>query len=125
MAILLVVSALLLDLLGCTMPLAWIEGSRVFKAGVILIWFAMIATSITMGLLYSEKLMGLNPLLMVGLESICLIGAVCPLYGFAANLAPCGAAQVNTVAVITLIDLLVTAIGYISLLLGMVWLIFL
>lgn len=124
MAILLVVSALLLDLLGCTMPLAWIEGSRAFKAGVILIWFAMVATSITMGLLYSEKLMGLNPLLMVGLESICLIGAVCPLYGLAANLAPCGAAQVITVAVITLMDLLVTAIGYISLLLGMVWLIF-
>lgn len=125
MAILLVVSALLLDLLGCTMPLAWIEGSRAFKAGVILIWFAMVATSITMGLLYLEKLMGLNPLLKVGLESICLIGAVCPLYGFAANLAPRGAAQVNTVAVITLMDLLVTAIGYISLLLGMVWLIFL
>lgn len=125
MAILLVVSALLLDLLGCTMPLAWIEGSRAFKAGVILIWFAMVAISVTMGLLYSEKLMGLNPLLKVGLESICLIGAVCPLYGFAANLAPCGTAQVNTVAVLTLMDFLVTAIGYISLLLGMVWLIFL
>lgn len=124
MAILLVILALLLDLLGCTMPLAWIEGSRAFKAGVIMIWFAIVATSITMGLLYSEKLMGLNPLLTVGLESICLICALCPLYGFTSNLAPCGAAQANTVAILALMDLLVTAIGYISLLLGTVWLIF-
>lgn len=124
MVVHLIVSALLLDFLGCTMPLAWIEGTRTFKAGVILIWFALIAIFITMGLQYSEKLMGLNPLLTLGLESICLICAACPLYGLTTHLAPCGTAQVNTVAVLSLMDLLVTAVGYISLLLGTVWLIF-
>lgn len=124
MVVHLIVSALLLDFFGCMMPLAWVEDTKAFKVGVFLIWAALVADSVLMGLFYPRELAGVNPLLAAGLESICLICAMYPLHGFASNLAPCGTAQVNTVAVLSLMDLLVTAVGYISLLLGTVWLIF-
>ena len=124
MAILLVVSALLLDFLGCAMPLSWIVDTRGIKAGVFLIWLALVFVSVLMGVLYQKQLVVVNPLLTVGLESICLVCAIYPLFGIAVSLAPRGTAQINTVTVLAFLDLLVTTAGYISLLLGTVWLIF-
>ena len=46
-----------------------------------------------------------------------------PLHGFASNLAPCGI-RVDAAAALAFIDFLVTAVGYVSLLLGTIWLIF-
>ncbi len=46
-----------------------------------------------------------------------------PLHGFASNMAPCGI-RVDTAAALAFIDFLVTAVGYVSLLLGTIWLIF-
>ena len=71
MVIHLIASALLLDILGCMMPLALVEDTKAFKVGVFLIWAALVADS-----------------------------------------------------VLAFLDLLVTTAGYISLLLGTVWLIF-
>lgn len=70
MAVLLVVSALLLDFLGCMMPLAWVEDTKAFKVGVFLIWAALVADSVLMGLLHRDELAVVNPLLTAGLESI-------------------------------------------------------
>lgn len=124
MAVPLIASALLLDFFGCMVPLAWIEDTKTFKLGVFLLWAALVATSILMGLLYSRELVGVNPLLTVGLESICLACAIYPVHGFASNMMPYSDAQANTVACLALIDLFVTAVGFISLLLGTIWFIF-
>lgn len=124
MVVPLIASALLLDFLGCMMSLAWVEDTKAFKVGVFLIWAALVADSVLMGLFYPRELAGVNPLLTVGLESICLVCAIYPLFGFATSLAPRGTAQINTVTVLAFLDLLVTTAGYISLLLGTVWLIF-
>ena len=124
MAILLVVSALLLDFLGCAMPLALVEDTKAFKVGVFLIWAALVADSVLMGLFYPRELAGVNPLLAAGLESICLVCAIYPLFGIAMGLTPHSAGQINTLAVLALLDLLVATVGYGSLLLGTVWLIF-
>lgn len=124
MAISLIASALLLDIFGCMVPLTWIEDTRVFKVGIFLLWMALVAISILMGSLYPRELVGVNPLLTMGLESVCLSCAIYPVYGFASNMTPYSNAQANTVGILALIDLLVTAVGYISLLLGTVWLIF-
>lgn len=124
MAILMVVSALLLGFLGSAMPLSWIVDTRGIKAGVFLIWLTLAIVAVLMGLLHRDELAGVNPLLTAGLESICLVCAIYPLFGFATSLAPRGAAQINTVTVLAFLDLLVTTVGYISLLLGTVWLIF-
>lgn len=124
MAVPLIASALLLDFFGCMVPLAWIEDTRTFKLGVFLLWAALVSTSILMGLLYSRELVGVNPLLTVGLESICLACAIYPVHGFASNMTPYSDAQANTVACLVLIDLFVTAVGYISLLVGTIWFIF-
>lgn len=124
MVIHLIASALLLDILGCMMPLAWVEDTKAFKVGVFLIWAALVADSVLMGVLRQKQLVAVNPLLTVGLESICLVCAIYPLFGFATSLAPRGTAQINTVTVLAFLDLLVTTAGYISLLLGTVWLIF-
>ena len=124
MVVPLIASALLLDFFGCMMPLAWVEDTKAFKVGVFLIWAALVADSVLMGLFYLRELAGVNPLLAVGLESICLVCAIYPLFGFATSLAPRGTAQINTVTVLAFLDLLVTTAGYISLLLGTVWLIF-
>ena len=124
MAISLIALALLLDIFGCMVPLTWIEDTRVFKVGIFLLWMALVAISILMGSLYPRELVGVNPLLTMGLESVCLSCAIYPVHGFASNMTPYSNAQANTVAILVLIDLLVTAVGYISLLLGTVWLIF-
>ena len=124
MAVPLITSALLLDFFGCMVPLAWIEDTKTFKLGVFLLWTALVATSILMGLLYSRELVGVNPLLKVGLESICLVCAIYPVHGFASNMTSYSDAQVNTVACLALIDLFVTAVRYISLLVGTIWFIF-
>ena len=124
MVVQLIASALLLDFFGCMMPLAWVEDTKAFKVGVFLIWAALVADSVLMGLFYPRELAEVNPLLAAGLESICLICAMYPLHGFASNMTPYSDAQANTVACLVLIDLFVTAVGYISLLLGTIWLIF-
>lgn len=124
MVVPLIASALLLDFFGCMMPLALVEDTKAFKVGVFLIWAALVADSVLMGLFYPRELAGVNPLLAAGLESICLICAMYPLHGFASNMTPYSNAQANTVAILALIDFFVTAAGYISLLLGTVWLIF-
>lgn len=124
MAILLVVSALLLDFLGCTIPLSWIKDARSIKAGVFLIWLALVIVSVLMGMLYQKRLAAVNPLLTVGLESICLVCAIYPLFGIATTLVPRSVAQINTLTVLALLDLLVATVGYGSLLFGTFWLIF-
>lgn len=124
MVVQLIASALLLDFLGCMMPLALVEDTKAFKVGVFLIWAALVADSVLMGLFYPRELAGVNPLLAAGLESICLICAMYPLHGFASNITPYGTAQANTVACLALIDLFVTAVGYVSLLVGTIWFIF-
>lgn len=115
MVVQLIASALLLDFFGCMMPLALVEDTKAFKVGVFLIWAALVADSVLMGLFYPRELAGVNPLLAAGLESICLICAMYPLHGFASNLAPCGI-RVDTAAALAFIDFLVTAVGYVSLL---------
>ena len=117
MVVQLIVAALLLDFFGCMMPLALVEDTKAFKVGVFLIWAALVADSVLMGLFYPRELAGVNPLLAAGLESMY------PLHGFASNLAPCGI-RVDTAAALAFIDFLVTAVGYVSLLLGTIWLIF-
>ena len=126
MVVQLIASALLLDFFGCMMPLTLVEDTKAFsiyKVGVFLIWAALVADSVLMGLFYPRELAGVNPLLAAGLESICLICAMYPLHGFASNLAPCGI-RVDIAAALAFIDFLVTAVGYVSLLLGTIWLIF-
>lgn len=120
----LIVSALLLDFLGCAMPLSWIKDTRGIKAGIFLIWVALVIDSVLMGVLHQKQLVAVNPLLTVGLESICLVCAIYPLFGIVASLAPHSAAQINTLTVLALLELLVATAGYGSLLLGTVWLIF-
>lgn len=73
MVVPLIASALLLDFFGCMMPLALVEDTKAFKVGVFLIWAALVADSVLMGLFYPRELAGVNPLLAAGLESICLI----------------------------------------------------
>lgn len=124
MVVPLIASALLLDFFGCMMPLALVEDTKAFKVGVFLLWIALMGISILMGWLYLRELVGVNPLLTVGLESICLSCAIYPVHGFASNMTPYGTAQANTVACLALIDLFVTAVGYISLLVGTIWFIF-
>lgn len=120
----LIVSALLLGFLGCTMPLSWIKDTRGIKVGVFLIWVALVIVSVLMGLLYRSELAAVNPLLTVGLESICLVCAIYPLFGIAMTLVPRSVAQINTLTVLTLLNLLVATFGYGSLLFGTFWLIF-
>ena len=81
MVVPLIVSALLLDFFGCMMPLALVEDTKAFKVGVFLIWAALVADSVLMGLFYPRELAGVNPLLAVGLESICLIVPCIPCMG--------------------------------------------
>lgn len=124
MVVQLIASALLLDFFGCMMPLALVEDTKAFKVGVFLIWAALVADSVLMGLFYPRELAGVNPLLAVGLESICMVCAIYPLFGIAVSLAPHSAAQINTLTVLALLDLLVATVGYGSLLFGTFWLIF-
>lgn len=120
----LIVSALLLGFLGCSMPLIWVKGTRGIKVGVFLIWVALVIVSVLLGVLYQKQLAVVNPLLTVGLESICLVCATYPLFGIAMTLMPHSVAQINTLTVLALLDLFVATAGYGSLLFGTVWLIF-
>lgn len=124
MVIPLIASALLLGFLGCMMPLSWIKSTRGIKTGVFLIWLALVIVSVLMGMMYQKRLAAVNPLLTVGLESICLVCAIYPLFGIAMTLVPRSVAQINTLTVLTLLDLLVATVGYGSLLFGTFWLIF-
>ena len=58
MVVQLIASALLLDFFGCMMPLAWVEDTKAFKVGVFLIWAALVANSVLMGLFYPRELAG-------------------------------------------------------------------
>ena len=62
MVVQLIASALLLDFFGCMMPLALVEDTKAFKVGVFLIWAALVADSVLMGLFYPRELAGGNPL---------------------------------------------------------------
>ena len=106
------------------MPLSWIKDTRGIKVGVFLIWVALVIVSVLMGLLYRSELAAVNPLLTVGLESICLVCAIYPLFGIATTLVPRSVVQINTLTVLALLDLLVATVGYGSLLFGTFWLIF-
>lgn len=124
MVVQLIASALLLDFFGCMMPLAWVEDTKAFKVGVFLIWAALVADSVLMGLFYPGQLVGANPLLKVGLESICLVCAIYPAHGFLSSLLSNGAGKDNMVALLAFADFAVTVVGYFCLLFGTVWLIF-
>lgn len=120
----LIASAFLLDAFGVMMPLTWVEDMRAFKVGVFLAWVALIAVSVLMGSLYPRQLVGVNPLLKVGLVSICLVCAIYPAHGFVSSLPFKGAGRDDMVALLAFVDLVVTAVGYFCLLFGTVWLIF-
>lgn len=120
----LIVSAFLLDAFGVMMPLTWVADIRAFKIGVFLAWVALIAVFVLMGSLYPGQLVGANPLLKVGLESICLVCAIYPAHGFLSSLLSNGAGKDNMVALLAFADFAVTVVGYFSLLMGTVWLIF-
>lgn len=120
----LIASAFLLSGFGCIMPIAWVAEIRALKIGVFLAWVALVAVSVLMGSLYQRQLVGVNPLLTVGFESICLVCAIYPVYGFVSNLVSDGTVKDDTVALLAFADLAVTAVGYFSLLFGTVWLIF-
>ena len=92
-----------------------------------LAWAALIAVSVLMGSLFTSQLMGANPLLKVGLESICLVCALYPLHGFVSSLPSDGAwrdRRDDAVVLLAFAVYVVTAVGYFCLLLGTVWLIF-
>lgn len=120
----LIASAFLLDAFGVMMPLTWVVDIRAFKIGVFLAWVALIAVSVLMGSLYPGQLEAANPLLTVGLESICLVCAIYPAHGFLLSLLSNGAGKDNMVALLAFADFAVTVVGYFSLLMGSVWLIF-
>lgn len=124
MVVPLIASAFLLAFLGCMMPLTWAKDTKGIKVGVFLIWLALVTVAVLMGVLYQEQLAAVNPLLTVGLESICLVCAIYPLFGIATTLVPHSVAQINAVTVLALLDLLVATVGYGSLLFGTFWLIF-
>lgn len=123
----LVVSAALLSGFGCLMPMAWMADVRSLKLVEFLAWAALIAVSVLMGSLFPSQLMGANPLLKVGLESICLVCALYPLHGFVSSLPSDGVWRDggdDAVVLLAFAVYVVTAVGYFCLLLGTVWLIF-
>ena len=79
-------SAFLLDAFGVMMPLTLVEDMRAFKVGVFVAWVALIAVAVLMGSLYPGQLVGVKPLLKVGLVSICLVCAIYPAHGFVSSL---------------------------------------
>ena len=124
MVVQLIASALLLDFFGCMMPLALVEETKAFKVGVFLIWAALVADSVLMGLFYPRELAGVNPLLAAGLESICLVCTIYPVHGFLSNLLSNGAKKDDMVVLLAFADFAVTVVGYFCLLFGTVWLVF-
>lgn len=123
----LVLSAALLSGFGCLMPMAWVADVRALKLVVFLEWAALIAVSVLMGSLFPSRLMGANPLLKVGFESICLVCAMYPVHWFLSSLPSDGVWRDRgdgTVALLAFAVFAVTAVGYFCLLFGTVWLIF-
>ena len=106
------------------MPIAWVTVIRALKVGVFLAWVALIAVSVLMGSLYQRQLVGVNPLLKVGLESICLVCAIYPAHGFLSSLLSNGAGKDNMVALLAFADYAVTVVGYFCLLFGTIWIVF-
>ena len=111
----LIVSAFLLDAFGVLLG-----GIQLGIGGVL----ALIAVFVLMGSLYSGQLVGANPLLKVGPESICLVCAIYPAHGLLSSLLSNGAGKDNMVALLAFVDFAVTVVGYFCLLFGTVWLIF-
>lgn len=123
----LIASAILLSGFGCIMPIAWVAEIRALKVGVFVAWVVLIAVAVLMGSLFPSRLMGANPLLKVGLESICLVCAMYPVHGFLSSLPSDGVwrdRRDDAVALLAFADFAVTAVGYFCLLFGTVWLIF-
>ena len=120
----LIASAFLLCGFDCIMPIAWVTVIRALKVGVFLAWVALIAVSVLMGSLYQRQLVGVNPLLKVGLESICLVCAIYPAHGFLSSLLSNGAGKDNMVALLAFADYAVTVVGYFCLLFGTIWIVF-
>ena len=120
----LIASAFLLSGFGCIMPIAWVADIRALRLGVFVAWVALIAVSVLIGSLYSKQLVGANPLLKAGLESICLVCAIYPAHGFISSLLSEGTGRDNTVALLAFADYAVTVVGYICLLFGTIWLVF-
>lgn len=124
MVITLLTAALLLSVFGCMLPLSWLGDTRSLKVGAFLLWSALIVVSVLMRTLYPQELTGLNPLLTVGLEAVCIVCAVYPAHGFTSYLADGTVLREGLELVLVFTDLLVTVVGYICLLLGIIWLIF-
>lgn len=120
----LIASAFLLSGFGCIMPIAWVVDIRALKLGVFVAWLVLIAVAVVMGSLYPGQLAGANPLLKVGLESICLVCAIYPAHGFLSSLLSDGVLKDDIVALLAFADFAVTVAGYFCLLFGTVWLIF-
>lgn len=124
MPVALIASAFLLSGFGCIMPIAWVADIRALRLGVFVTWVVLIAVAVLMGSLYQSQLMGANPLLKVGFESICLVCAIYPAHGFLSSLLSNGAKKDDMVALLAFADFAVTIVGYFCLLFGTVWLIF-
>lgn len=120
----LIASAFLLSGFGCIMPIAWVTEIRALKLGVFVAWVVLIAVAVLMGSLYPGQLVGANPLLKVGLESICLVCAIYPAHGFLSSLLSNGAKKDGMVALLAFTDYAVTVVGYFCLLFGTIWLVF-
>lgn len=120
----LIASAFLLSGFGCIMPIAWAADIRALRLGVFVAWVVLIAGVVLMGSLYPSQLMGANPLLKVGFESICLVCAIYPAHGFLSSLLSNGARKDDMVALLAFADYAVTVVGYFCLLFGTVWLVF-
>ena len=120
----LIASAFLLSGFGCIMPIAWVADIGALKVGVFVAWVVLIAVSVLMGSLYPGQLVVANPLLKVGLESICLVCEIYPAHGFISSLLSNGAGKDDIVALLAFADYAVTVVGYFCLLFGTVWLIF-
>lgn len=120
----LIASAFLLSGFGCIMPIDWVTEIRALKLGVFVAWVVLIAVAVLMGSLYPGQLVGANPLLKVGLESICLVCAIYPAHGFLSSLLSNGAKKDGMVALLAFADYAVTVLGYFCLLFGTIWLVF-
>lgn len=120
----LIASAFLLSGFGCIMPIAWVADIRALRFGVFVAWVVLIAVVGLMGSFYPRQLAVANPLLKVGLESICLVCVIYPAHWFVSNLPFKGAGKDGTVALLAFADYAVTVVGYFCLLFGTVWLVF-
>lgn len=120
----LIVMALLLDYLGVTMPLAWKEQAKPFTSIAVSIWLALLSVSVLSGITFQDKLTGANPLLSVGSVSICLVCMMLPIYGIIDNLRISDNSRVLAVGALVMTDVFITAIGFLSLIIGTVWLVF-